>query len=79
MAISVTILGKYLENEAKPEEKKKTKPEDKSEIFLVSLFEYLDLDAFKDNFIPRFSIIWPNKNLLFICLGRILVVASRIY
>ena len=57
MAISVTILGKYLENEAKTERKKKKNPEDKSEIFLVSLFEYLDLDAFKDNFIPRFSII----------------------
>ena len=59
MAISVTILGKYLENEAKTEEKKKknNNPEDKSEIFLVSLFEYLDPDAFKDNFILRFSII----------------------
>lgn len=59
MALSVTILGKYLENEAKTEEKKKktNNPEDKSEIFLVSLFEYLDLDAFKDNFTPRFFII----------------------
>ena len=76
MAISVTILGKYLENEAKTEEKKKNKTRRQK---WVSLFEYLDLDAFKDNFIPRFSIIWPNKNLLFICLGRILVVASRIY
>ena len=44
----------------KPKQRKKKKnnnPEDKSEIFLVSLFEYLDPDAFKDTFILRFSII----------------------
>lgn len=57
----------------KPKQRKKNEQTQKiKEIFLVSLFEYLDPDAFKDNFILRFSIIWPNKNLLlFICLtGR---------
>lgn len=35
MAISVTILGNYLENEAKTEKKKRTNPEDKRDILGV--------------------------------------------